>query len=72
MQLAIVGAGVERKAFEQLAYPLDMEVRVVFSGRVSPESVAGRLDILALFSDTGQVSVVLLEATTARLPVARR
>jgi CheY-specific phosphatase CheX len=72
MQLAIVGAGVERKAFEQLACPLDIEVPVVFSGRVSPESVPGRLDTLALFSDTGQVSVVLLEATTARLPVARR
>src|SRR3954447_4831451 len=70
VRLVIAGAGVERNALEQWAHQLDIEIHVVFTGHASPESVPGHLDILALFSDTEQRPVALLEAMAARLPVA--
>jgi len=69
-RLVIAGSGSERTALEQLVRVLCIGGRVVFTGRVSPETVLGHFDVFALSSDTEQMPVALLEAMAASLPVA--
>jgi glycosyltransferase involved in cell wall biosynthesis len=69
-RLVIAGSGSERTALEQLVRVLGIGGRVVFTGRVSPETVLGHFDVFALSSDTEQMPVALLEAMAASLPVA--
>jgi L-malate glycosyltransferase len=69
-RLIIAGDGTERAALERLAGELGITDRVVFAGRVMPESVLGTFDIFALSSDTEQMPMALLEAMAASRAVA--
>jgi glycosyltransferase involved in cell wall biosynthesis len=68
-RLVIAGDGEERPYLEQLAAQLGIGQRVVFTGRVAPETVLGSLDIFAMSSDTEQMPNALLEAMAASRPV---
>ncbi len=69
-RLVVAGEGAERPALERLAGELGLSDRVVFTGRVSPESVLGAFDVFALSSDTEQMPNALLEAMAASRAVA--
>jgi glycosyltransferase involved in cell wall biosynthesis len=69
-RLVICGDGIERSALERLAREIGISDRVVFTGRVMPESVLGMFDIFALSSDTEQMPIALLEAMAASRAVA--
>jgi glycosyltransferase involved in cell wall biosynthesis len=70
VRLMIAGDGAERDALEQFAQQLGISHRVIFTGRVLPESVLGSFDVFALSSDTEQMPNAVLEAMAARLPIA--
>jgi glycosyltransferase involved in cell wall biosynthesis len=69
-RLIIAGDGIERAMLMQAAAKLGIAERVVFTGRIAPESVLGTLDIFALSSDTEQMPNALLEAMAASCAVA--
>ena len=69
-RLVIAGDGSERDAVERLAGELGIADRVMFTGRVTPETVLGTFDIFALSSDTEQMPIALLEAMAASCAVA--
>jgi len=70
VRLIIAGDGAERGALEGLAGELGISDRVIFAGRVVPESVLGAFDIFSLASDTEQMPNALLEAMAASRAVA--
>jgi L-malate glycosyltransferase len=70
LRLLIAGDGVERELLERMAGELGIADRVIFTGRVTPETVLGSIDVFALSSDTEQMPNALLEAMAASLPVA--
>jgi L-malate glycosyltransferase len=69
-RLVVAGDGIERCALERLAHELGIADRIVFTGRVAPESVLGTFDIFALSSDTEQMPNALLEAMAAGRAIA--
>jgi glycosyltransferase involved in cell wall biosynthesis len=70
LRLIVAGDGVELPALQRFAADLGITDRVVFTGRVAPESVLGAFDIFALSSDTEQMPNALLEAMAAGRAVA--
>lgn len=70
VRLVVAGDGAERGALERLAQELGISDRVIFTGRVLPESVLGSFDVFALSSDTEQMPNAVLEAMAAGLPIA--
>ena len=70
LRLIIAGDGNERASLEQAAAALGIADRVIFTGKVAPESVLGTFDIFALSSDTEQMPNALLEAMAASRAVA--
>jgi len=70
VRLVIAGDGAGRIPLERLAADLGIADRVIFPGRVLPESVLGAFDILALSSDTEQMPNALLEAMAAGRAIA--
>jgi glycosyltransferase involved in cell wall biosynthesis len=70
VRLIVAGDGAERGALERLAQEFGISDRVMFTGRVLPESVLGSFDIFVLSSDTEQMPNAVLEAMAARLPIA--
>jgi glycosyltransferase involved in cell wall biosynthesis len=69
-RLVIVGDGIERSSLKQLAAELGITDRVIFTGRLAPETVLGTFDIFALSSDTEQMPNALLEAMAASRAIA--
>jgi glycosyltransferase involved in cell wall biosynthesis len=69
-RLIVAGDGTERSGLIRLAAELGVADRVVFPGRVAPESVLGAFDVFALSSDTEQMPNALLEAMAASRAVA--
>jgi glycosyltransferase involved in cell wall biosynthesis len=70
LRLVVAGDGIERGSLELLAAQLGIADRVIFTGRVAPESVLGTFDIFALSSDTEQMPNALLEAMAASRAIA--
>jgi L-malate glycosyltransferase len=70
VRLVIAGDGVEWGPLQQQAVELGIADRVIFTGRVAPETVLGTFDIFALSSDTEQMPNALLEAMAASRAVA--
>lgn len=70
VRLVIAGDGAERAMLARLASELGVGEKVVFTGRVEPETVLGAFDIFALSSDTEQMPNGLLEAMAAGRAVA--
>jgi glycosyltransferase involved in cell wall biosynthesis len=70
LRLIVAGDGVELPALQQVASELGISDRVIFAGRVAPESVLGGFDVFALSSDTEQMPNALLEAMAASRAVA--
>lgn len=71
VQLVVVGDGPERILLETLAAELGLAGQVRFTGQVDdPSSLYRTLDVFALPSDTEQMPLSILEAMSARLPVA--
>jgi glycosyltransferase involved in cell wall biosynthesis len=70
LRLIIAGDGVGRIPLERFAANLGIADRVIFPGRVHPESVLGAFDIFALSSDTEQMPNALLEAMAASRAIA--
>jgi glycosyltransferase involved in cell wall biosynthesis len=70
LRLVVAGDGVERSPLGRLAAQLGIADRVIFTGRVAPESVLGTFDIFALSSDTEQMPNALLEAMAASRAIA--
>jgi len=70
LRLVIAGDGADRVSLERLAAELGIAHRVIFAGRVAPESVLGMFDIFALSSDTEQMPNALLEAMAASRAIA--
>jgi glycosyltransferase involved in cell wall biosynthesis len=69
-RLVVAGDGAERTMLDRLAAELGIGEKVVFTGRVDPETVLGAFDIFALSSDTEQMPNSLLEAMAAGCAVA--
>ncbi|KUK36114.1 MAG: 1,2-diacylglycerol 3-alpha-glucosyltransferase [Thermacetogenium sp.] len=70
--LVLVGSGPEEAALRRMAYTLGVGDRVVFTGRLPPEVVAGAYAGAYLFafpSVTETQGLVLVEAMAAGLPV---
>ena len=69
-RLVVAGDGTERGSLERLATELGIADRVIFTGRIAPETILGTFDIFALSSDTEQMPNALLEAMAASRAVA--
>jgi glycosyltransferase involved in cell wall biosynthesis len=69
-RLVIAGDGSEGAKLNRLAVELGIADRVIFTGRVAPETVLGSFDVFALSSDTEQMPNTLLEAMAAGRAVA--
>lgn len=73
--LVLVGSGPEEEVLHCLAVDLGVGERVVFTGKLSPETVAGAYrsaDIFVFPSVTETQGLVLVEAMAAGLPVVAK
>ncbi len=70
-RLVICGDGPDAGHLRALAAELGQQERVTFTGHVrAPELIMGAFDVFAISSDTEQMPYAVLEAMSARLPVA--
>jgi glycosyltransferase involved in cell wall biosynthesis len=69
-RLVIAGEGSEGPRLHRLAAELGIADRVVFAGRVAPETALGSFDVFALSSDTEQMPNAVLEAMAASRAIA--
>ena len=72
VRLLVVGDGPERAFLESLAGSLDLEHRVIFTGRISRDKVPGYLcasDVFVLNSTYEGLPHIVLEAMQAGVPV---
>ncbi len=73
--LVLVGSGPEEEALKLLARDFGVEEKVVFTGKLPPETVAGAYrsaDIFVFPSVTETQGIVLVEAMAAGLPVVAK
>jgi L-malate glycosyltransferase len=69
-RLVVAGDGSEGPKLSRLAAELGIADRVLFTGRVAPETVLGAFDVFALSSDTEQMPNAVLEAMAASRAIA--
>jgi L-malate glycosyltransferase len=69
-RLVVAGDGSEEPKLNRLAAELGIADRVLFAGRVAPETVLGTFDVFALSSDTEQMPNAVLEAMAASRAIA--